>query len=63
MDGFSEVVRDILRKVVWPNYGEEQGDMATYYPQSIGEKISLHIDASMERSAMAKGSEYKTEGA
>ena len=63
MDGFSEVVRDTLRKVVWPNYGEEQGDMTTYYPQGIKEKISLHIDASMERSAMAKGGESKTEGA
>ena len=31
------------------------------YPQGIGEKRSPHIDASKERSAMAKGGESKTE--
>ena len=35
--GFSNVVRDTLRNVVWPDHGEEQGDMATDYPQGIGE--------------------------
>jgi hypothetical protein len=31
VDGFSEIVRDTLRKVVWPNHGKEQRDMATNY--------------------------------
>jgi hypothetical protein len=63
VDGFLEVVRDTLRKVVWPDHGEEQRDMAAEHSQGIGEKRNLHIDASMERSAMAKGGESKTEGA
>ena len=63
VDGFSEVVRDTLRKVVWLDHREEQGDMETDYPQDIGEKRSLHIDVSMKRFTMAKGDESKTEGA
>ena len=62
MDGFLEVIRDTLRKTVWPNHGEVQGDMAADYPQGIGEKRRLHIHASMEQFAMAKGGESKTEG-
>lgn len=60
--GFSEVVRDTLRNVVWPNHGGEQGDMAADYPRSIGEKGGLHIDVAIERSALAKGGECKKEG-
>ena len=61
VDGFSDVVRDTLRTVVWPDHGEHQGDMATIYPQGIGENMNVHIDATMERPAMAKGGESKTE--
>ena len=61
--GFSEAVRDTLKKEVWPDHGEEQGDMATNHSQSIGEKRSSHIDASKERFTMAKRGECKTDGA
>jgi hypothetical protein len=61
--GFLEVVRDTLRKEVWPDHGDEQGEMTIYYPQCVREKRSLHIDASKERYAMTKGGECKAEGA
>ena len=63
MHGFSEAVRDTLKKEVWPDHGEEQGDMATNHPQGIGDGRSSCIDASKERFAMAKRGECKTKGA
>jgi hypothetical protein len=61
--GFSEVVRDTWRNVVWPDHGEEHGDMAVDYPQRIGGERSSHIDVTMERSAMVKGGEGHNEEA
>ena len=61
--GFLEAVRDTLRLEMWPDHGEEQGDMTTKYFCDIEEKRRPHIDAAMEQYAMAKGGETQTNDA